>query len=161
MARHTTLYHVTDEGRDKGKKFLITEMDADKAEAWATRILFALMKANVELPENFSGMGAAGLAELGLKAVGSLTWESAKPLLDEMMEGIEIHPDPKHPQVKRAIMPEDMEEITTRLKIRVEVWKLNLGFLQAAVPLFSAGIRAAMEGMLRPNMQTYPSASAS
>jgi hypothetical protein len=161
MARHTTLYPVTDEGRDKGKKFLITEMDADKAEAWATRILFALMKANVELPENFSGMGAAGLAELGLKAIGSLTWESAKPLLDEMMEGIEIHPDPKHPQVKRAIMPEDMEEITTRLKIRVEVWKLNLGFLQAVIPSFSAGIKAAMGSMSQPNTQTSPDVSVS
>ena len=53
MARKVSNYTVTKEGRDLGKTFVITEMPASRAEAWATRALLALMAGGVELPDGF------------------------------------------------------------------------------------------------------------
>lgn len=134
MARKIVQFHVTDEGRDKGKLFLLTEMTASKGEAWATRALLALAASNVNLPDGFASLGVAALAELGIRALSGLKWEVAAPLLAEMFECVQIVPDPKKPHVYRELIEEDIEEIKTRMILRMEVWKLNLGFLMAALP---------------------------
>jgi hypothetical protein len=131
MARHTSKYTVTDEGRDKGKVFVITEMPAARGEDWAARALSAVMGANPELPDDFDQLGMAALAELGLKSLASLQWEIVKPLFAEMMDCVEIIPDPRKPHVVRAIIEEDIEEIMTRFKLRLEWWTLHMGFLGA------------------------------
>jgi hypothetical protein len=154
MARKIAQWTVTDEGRDKGKVFLLTEMPASRAEAWATRVLLALMGSNTNLPENFADMGMAGLAELGLKAIAGLKWEVAEPLLEEMLQCVQIIPSPGKPQVVRALVESDIEEILTRFKLRVEVWKLHMDFLQAVAPSFSTGIKSAAASMNRPNTRT-------
>ena len=132
--RSTTNFTVTDEGRDKGKTFLLTELSASKAEAWAMRAILALMAGGVELPEGFERLGMAGMAEVGIKALAGLKWEVAEPLLAEMWECVRIMPDPARPNVIRNLIEEDIEEITTRIKLRAEVWKLHTGFLKAAAP---------------------------
>jgi hypothetical protein len=154
MARKIAQWTVEDEGRDKGKVFLLTEMPASRAEAWATRVLLALMGSNTNLPENFADMGMAGLAELGLKAIAGLKWEVAEPLLEEMLQCVQIIPNPAKPQVVRALVESDIEEILTRFKLRVEVWKLHMDFLQAVAPSFSTGIKSAAASMNRPNTRT-------
>jgi hypothetical protein len=140
MARRTVLYTVTDEGRDKGKAFFLTEMAAAQAEAWATKLLFAMMATNVELPEGFQYLGVAGLAEVGMKAIGKIPYEIAEPMLNEMMEGIQIIPNPSKPNVKRPLIVDginpDIEEPMTSIKLKIEVWKLNMDFLRAAASLF-------------------------
>jgi hypothetical protein len=141
--RKVAQYTVTDEGRDKGKVFSITEMSASRAEAWATRVLLALMGSNADLPENFDELGMAGLAELGLKSIGGLKWEVAEPLLAEMMECVQIIPNPAKPNVIRPLIEDDIEEVLTRFKLRIEVWKLHMDFLQAVAPSISPGITAA------------------
>jgi hypothetical protein len=144
MARKIANYTVTDEGRDKGKLFVITEMSAARAESWAMRVLLALIGANVELPEGFEELGMAGLAELGMRALSGLKWEVAEPLLGEMMECIQIIPDPKKTHVVRALSEEqeDIAEVMTRLKLRMEVFKLHTDFLEAVAPSL-AGKKAA------------------
>lgn len=142
MARHTATFTVTDEGRDRGKTFLITEMPASRGEAWAYRALLALIAGGVELPEGFERMGMAGMAELGIKALSGLRWEVAEPLLAEMWECVEIIPDPTKPHVVRALIEDDVEEVLTRGKIRAEVWKLHTGFLKAAA-LSASGVSPA------------------
>jgi hypothetical protein len=154
MARKIAQWTVEDEGRDKGKVFLLTEMPASRAESWATRVLLALMGSNTNLPENFADMGMAGLAELGLKAIAGLKWEVAEPLLEEMLQCVQIIPSPGKPQVVRALVESDIEEILTRFKLRVEVWKLHMDFLQAVAPSFSTGIKSAAASMNRPNTRT-------
>ena len=139
MARHTATYTVPDEGRDRGKVFLITEMPASRGESWAYRALLALIAGGVNLPEGFERMGMAGMAELGIKALSGLKWEVAEPLLAEMWECVEIIPDPAKPQVVRALIEDDVEEVLTRTKIRAEVWKLHTGFLKAAALSVSGG----------------------
>jgi hypothetical protein len=132
--RHTANYTVTAEGRDKGKLYVITEMSAEQGESWATRALLAIMAGNIDLPENFESLGMAALASLGVRALASLKWEVAKPLLDEMFECIQIIPDKKKTHVSRDLIESDIEEIPTRFQLRLEWWKLHMGFLTAVLP---------------------------
>ena len=143
MARNTANYTVTDEGRDQNKVFVLTEMPASKAESWAMRALLALMAGGVEVPPGFDRMGMAAMAEMGIKALVGLKWEVAEPLLAEMWSCVQIMPDPTKPHVIRNLIEEDIEEITTRIKLRAEVWKLHTGFLKAVVHSISEGSRPA------------------
>lgn len=132
--RKKTQHTITDEGRDKSKVFLLTEMSASKGEAWAMRCLLALAAGNVEMPDDWDSLGMAGLAEIGIKAVSGLKWDVAEPLLAEMMECVQIIPDTRNMQVIRPLIEDDIEEIKTRLSLRMEVWKLHMDFLSAVVP---------------------------
>jgi len=133
MARKTSNYIVNDENRDNGKVFLITEMPASKGESWAFRAILALIANGTELPEGFENSGMSGMAEIGIKALSGLKWEVAEPLLNEMLECVQIIPDPTKPHVVRKLFDEDIEEIMTRVKLRMEVWALHTDFLKAAV----------------------------
>ena len=132
--RHTAQYKVEDKGRDFGKVFLLTEMSARQGEEWAMKVLLALMASNVNLPDGFENLGMAALAQMGLKALTGIKWETLEPLLAEMMENIQIIPDAAKTNVHRPLVEDDIEEIITRVKLRAEVWNLNMGFLAAVAP---------------------------
>lgn len=146
MARNVSNYTVTDEGRDKGKVFVLTEMPASRAESWAMRSLLALMAGGVDVPEGFERMGMAAMAEIGIKALAGLKWEVAEPLLAEMWSCVQIMPDPSKQHIIRNLIEEDTEEIATRIKLRAEVWKLHTGFLKAVAHSISGGSRPATAG---------------
>lgn len=141
MARKTANVTIDDEGRDRGKVFVLTELPASKAEAWAYRALLALIAGGVEVPDGFERMGMAGMAEIGIRALSSLKWEVAEPLLAEMWECVRFMPDPAKPQLIRALIEEDIEEIATRVKLRAEVWSLHADFLKAVAPSLIASTR--------------------
>lgn len=143
MARNVLNYTVVDEGRDKGKTFVLTEMAASRAESWAMRAILALIKSGVELPDGFERLGMAAMAEMGINALSGLRWEVAEPLLEEMWTCVQIMPDPSKAHVVRDLIEEDIEEIMTRVKLRIEVWKLHVGFLKAVSLSISAGNPAA------------------
>ena len=147
MARKVLDYTITEDGRDKGKMFRITEMSAAKAEAWATRVLLALLGSNPEFPESISDLGMAQLAELGFKALAGLKWELAEPLLAEMFECVSVIPDPSKPMIVRALAYDDsdIEEIMTRIKLREQIFKLHTDFLKAVVPSTSPKKTAALK----------------
>lgn len=134
MARKTLIYTVEAEGRDKGKQFFLTEMSATKAEDWAIRVMLALGAANVELPDGLLDMGMAGLAEVGLKKLFALSPDTVRPLLAELMECAQFQPDRKHPEVRRAVIENDVEEARTLMTLKWEVLKLHLDFSLAADP---------------------------
>lgn len=117
--------------RDKGKLFIIEEMPCQQAEKWAIKIFLALGKAGITIPENIVEMGLPGLAIMGFKALHGLRFEDAEPILDEMMQYIRIRPDKAHPQVERELLDGDVEEITTMLKLRKEIFNLNIDFFAA------------------------------
>ena len=132
MARKEIYYTVESEGRDKGKVFHIREMSATQAEWWAIRAGLAMAKNGVNLPENFSDMGMAGMAKVGLEMVAQISPEEARPLLDELMKCVQSVPDPSNQSIKRALIEDDTEEVVTRLKLRSEVFKLHVDFFTAA-----------------------------
>jgi hypothetical protein len=132
MARKTLTVTIDADGRDQDKAFLIKEMPAAQAEKWAARAFLALAKSGVQIPENLASAGLAGIAALGIKALGGMAFEDAEPLLDEMFQCISIIPDPSRPGVVRALIEDDIEEVATRLRLRKEVFSLHTSFFSSA-----------------------------
>lgn len=134
MARKTLQYTVTDEGRDQGKLFLLREMPAGQAEQWALRAFFGAASQGVDVPDDIVSSGMAGLARFGLTFVTKLPWEIAQPLLAEMFDCVSIIPNPSNTAIVRGLVADDIEEVATRVKIRMELFKLHTGFSTAAAP---------------------------
>jgi hypothetical protein len=140
VGRHTKTVTVTAPGRDKGKQFLITEMDADKGERFAARALLALSRGGIDLPEGIFATGFAGLANImpyllvvGLRSLHGAQWAEVEPLLDEMMACVQFVPPGTNadPQLLQPLFQGEnaqTEEVTTRFMLRKEVVQLHVGF---------------------------------
>lgn len=141
--RRTATFTVTTEGRDKGKSFLITEQPADIAERWATRAFIQLANAGAKLPEGVLDDGMSGLAATlpglivqGVRSLAGLTYNSeVETLLAEMMTCVQFVPPGAGipPQPLFSGSASQLEEIGTRLQLRMEVVKLHLNPSLAAV----------------------------
>ena len=138
MARKTATVTIDEDGRDLGKVFLLREMPASQAEKWAARAFLAMARSGIDIPDDMAGAGLAGIAAVGLKAIGGLGFAEAEPLMDEMFACIQIIPDPARPAVVRALVESDTEEISTRLRLRKEVFGLHVDFSGLAAHLKSA-----------------------
>jgi len=124
MARKETTF-VADTGRDTGKQFLITEMSASKAENWAFRVILAIGNAGIEIPEGLAAQGMSGLLAIGYMNLLKIPFEAAEPLLNEMMDCVQIIPSAN---LKRKLIEEDIEEVATRLQLRKAIWGLHMDF---------------------------------
>lgn len=132
MARKSTVVEIAADGRDKGKRFLLTEMSATQAEKFAAKVLFAAGQSGAQIPDDVVAAGFAGLASIGLRAFAGIPFHIAEGLMDEMMACVQMMPDPAHPQVTRPLIEDDIEEIGTRVKLREELVTLHTGFSIAA-----------------------------
>lgn len=130
MARKTKTVVITDDGRDKGKTFIITELGATQAERWAIRATLALTNAGAVLPDPKEAGGMQALAVAGLQALANLSFDVAEPLLDEMMECVKYQPPVPNapPQPIFSGDAEQIEEVATRFKLRLAVLELHTGF---------------------------------
>jgi len=140
MARKIVKYVVQDEGRDKGKVFVITELPSARAERWALRAFLALSQNGVDIPDDVSKGGMGGLAAYGLSVLGHIPFAEAEVLFSEMFECIQIQPNPADQAIVRGLVPDDIEEISTRMKLRMEVFKLHVDFLLAGAPSTSGKV---------------------
>lgn len=130
MPRKSTQITITAEGRDKDKTFVITEMAALQAEDWATRALFSLAKSGANIPVELMKGGMASMGTLGVQALLYMSYEEAKPLLDDLMRCVKI----KEPAIVRNLTPDDIEEINTFFTLRGEALKLHLAFFLDDAP---------------------------
>jgi hypothetical protein len=48
--------------------------------------------------------------------------------MDELMECVQILPNPERPEIVRQLIDEDIEEVLTIFKLQKEVLMLHLGF---------------------------------
>lgn len=130
MPRRTKRITIAEKNRDQGKTFVLTEMPADQAEWWATRALLALTNAGADLPAGVSAnAGMAGVAAAGIQALSQLRAETVKPLMDEMFGCVAYEHDPSHPlQPIFAGEASQIEEVSTRIRLREELLELHLGF---------------------------------
>ena len=101
-------------GRDKGRVFLITEMSAAHADNWAMRALIALANGGV-----------------ALDALGRLKADDAIPLLNELLDCVQIIPEGGQPRPLNMDF-NDVEDFTTLWRLRKEVFALHTDFLQHA-----------------------------
>ena len=130
----TATVTITEEGRDKGKLFRLTEMPAWQAEKWAFRLIQGATRAGLDVPANIASQGMLAVAYYGIAAIASMRWEDAEPLLDEMMACVKIVRDPSRPDMVFDMLPSDIEEIGTRLHLRMEVFKLHTNFSMPGAP---------------------------
>lgn len=131
MARKVSTYTVTAEGRDQGKQFLLTEMPATQGEMFAVRAFLALARSGITIPDGWQGMGFAALASLGIGALGQLPFHEAKPLMEELWTCVSAVPDKNNQAFTRQLLESDVEEISTRLLLKMEVLKLHFDFFKA------------------------------
>lgn len=120
-------------GRDKGKTFRITELSAVSAHDWATRVLFAMFNAGIELDEDMLGRGMAALASLALTTIGKIPVGLGKPLMDELLTSVEI----VFPNATRKLIDDDFEEVATIFQLQRAVFMLHVEPFTSGDPLTS------------------------
>lgn len=118
-------------GRDKGRVFLITEMSAAHADNWAMRALIALANGGVDLGGLSPQQGMMGMAGVALDALGRLKADDAIPLLNELLDCVQIIPEGGQPRPLNLDF-NDVEDFTTLWRLRKEVFALHTDFLQHA-----------------------------
>lgn len=130
MARKIETITIEAPGRDKGKKFILTEMPADQGERWALRALLALTNTGAAVPEEALGAGMAGLAAVGIQALGMLSAEKVQPLLDELWPTCVAyeHSTKFPPRTPLGGAGGDIEEVGTRITIYKALLKLHTDF---------------------------------
>ena len=126
--RKNKLVTIQTPGRDAGKVFYIEEFSAARIEDWGIRLVQAGTRGGLNVPVEIAQQGALAMAVYGIAALGSMKSEDSRPLLAEMMECIKIVRDPARPDNHFALMPDDIEEVGTLLKLREEVFELHTGF---------------------------------
>lgn len=141
MARREVTITITDDGRDKGKVFRITEMPASDAEWWAFRAILAIGKAGVDLGDITPDMGMNGIAILGIKSFFKLDPPIAKPLMDEMWKCLKVPTESTLGD--RSLVENDTEEVMTRFRLRAEILTLHTGF---SLPGFASKQTSATPG---------------
>ncbi len=135
MARREIDYVVSDEGRDKGKVFHITEMSSIRAEKWAMRTMRAMLMAGIPVTPEMMAGGIGSLATMNPLAIMNVDMGEVFALGDELMTCVQIRPDKSHPELLRTPDAEgDIEEIKTRLNLKLAAYHLIVGFSPAAVP---------------------------
>lgn len=118
-------------GRDKGRVFLITEMSAAHADNWAMRALIALANSGADLGGISPQQGMIGMARVALDALGRLKADDAIPLLNELLDCVQIIPESGRPRPLNMDF-NDVEDFTTLWRLRKEVFALHTDFLQHA-----------------------------
>jgi hypothetical protein len=138
MARKEIIWTAS-VGRDKGKKFQITEMSARAGHAWATRLLLALMGSGVEIDEDIAARGLAGLATVALTAVGKVNSSVALPLMDELLDCVMSVQE----RATRKWIDDDFEEVATIFQLQKAVFDLHVEPFTSGGLLTSASTKEA------------------
>lgn len=158
MPRKTIDVTIADEGRDKGKTFLLTEMPAARAEKWAMRALLLAAQSGAEVEPNLRA-GMAGVAVMGIETLlGGVSFDGVEPLLDEMMTCVQIKPDRMRSDFVRKLVEDDIEEVATRVYLRQEVFALHVGF-SFADALSTLKTKAPADQKDSQNTETSPPSS--
>lgn len=127
--RKELVYVVADEGRDKGKRFKITEMSAMDAERFALKAFSGAVRAGMNLPDGLESSGMFALAKLGYPILVAMPYELSEPLFAQLMTCVRIMPNADNANVTRALVgSDDVEEIQTLLKLKKAAYDLHVDF---------------------------------
>lgn len=129
MARQQIEVVVNDPAsRDLGRRYVITEMPASQAEKFAVRCFLALARSGKEIPEDVRAAGMAGLAVIGFNMLAGLDFAEASVLMDEMMGCVQYQYDATNAAALRPLNEVDVEDVSTRVRLRSEIFTLHTGF---------------------------------
>lgn len=134
MSRKEIVYIVEDEGRDKGKEFVITEMSAWDADSLAQDIFRAMGDSEFSsIPPDVIAMGCAGLATVGLSVISASSPEVARALRDRLMSTVDIVITTDKTRNQRKVNGSlDFEEVATIRSVLDKVFQVNFNFLTIA-----------------------------
>lgn len=119
-------------GRDAGKRFVITEMPAAKIDKWAMRVLLALAGANIDV--GAAQEGVIGMARVAFSALGNISEDKAIPLLDELLDCVEIIPEGGSAR-PLSLELNDVEDFGNLFRFRKEAFQLHIDFLMQGLGL--------------------------
>ena len=128
--RKTRIVTIDADNRDRGKKFLITEMDVFSIDMWGLRALNAMAVGGLEISEETKQAGIKGVFALGFESLLKAPINLLEPLWKEMLTCIQVHTK----TIDRALIDGDIEEISTLWKLRMEIFDLHVGFLRGESP---------------------------
>lgn len=134
MARKEIPFIVEEEGRDKGKEFIITEMSAWDADTLAQDIFRAMGDSNYsQIPADVIAMGCAGLATVGLSVISASSPDVARQLRDRLMSTVDIIITNDGQRQQRKVNGSlDFEEVSTIRSLLDKVFQVNFDFLTIA-----------------------------
>lgn len=132
MARKTLIFTAT-HGRDAGKEFKITEMDAFDAEDWAMRALCGVIKSvgPGKLPDidGLFEQGMAGLAVVAAQHLAMIDISLARELKDELTRCVQYRgKSPQGAEMLRSLTNGDIEEVRTLYEMRIATIRLHIDF---------------------------------
>lgn len=159
--RNTATITVTDAGRDQGKIFHLREWPASRAENWGNRALVAIANATLggaqvaPQPERSGMLGVAAMG--GVPIMARINSFEVIGLLDELMDCVRIQRDVSRPDLIFEPIEEDIEEVATRYKLKMEVFALHTGFTMADI---QSRLISWMKSAILSNTQTSPDPSA-
>ena len=111
------------------KRFTITKMSAYQAEQWLYRAAFALGRGVDDIQQVFSGD-----SQTLLRSILSVPYESAKPLLDDLLSCCTLVQGNALRRLTSAEACSAIESPLTLTKLRVESLKANFGFSSMETP---------------------------
>ena len=122
--------------RDNGKTFILTEMDAYAGQDWALRVLLAMAKGGVQLPEGGLNAPWETLAQFAITSLARAPYGDIRPLLEQMLgQARYAHAPDNKAMPTQEIAPGPncpVEEIKTFMAIQSALWKLHAGFSEGA-----------------------------
>lgn len=117
------------ENRDAGKIFVVTEVDAIRAEEWGLRAMMALGTGGIMVPKELVNAGLLGVVLVGYQAFMGATEEAVLPLWREMLPACVTF---KHSDsVFEPFGPHHVEEVSTLILLRRTILELHTGFTVA------------------------------
>lgn len=141
MSRRVKFYTVPkDDGnrdgggnRDSGKVFCIREASALRVERWCFRAIAAVARAGVDVTElqMAYSSGLQSVMIMGLEGLLKMDDITSEGLRAEMLDCVELVPDPNNPAVTRPLIEDDIVEIKTLLTLRSEIIAIHTGFSPA------------------------------
>lgn len=144
--RKTALVTIDADNRDHGKKFFLKELPANQAERWALKVVALLARRGVQVPV---GSEMAGMAALpSFSPLAMMSWIDDEALVGEIMSCVQAWPEGS--PIARALVPSDVEEVLTRVYLKMEVIALHVGFSMAVVAWTLSPHMAAALNLPRP-----------
>lgn len=122
--------NITLEDGEDSLEFRIRQMPATKQESWIIQAVLLLAGSGVDLPEGYDLQKAGQyLATHGLKALGGVDYEKARPLLDDLLTCCHrVLPEGGEMAVTPSTVDGYITDVRTLFRLRMEALKVNFDF---------------------------------
>jgi hypothetical protein len=127
--RKTALVTIDADNRDRGKRFLITEMSAFQTEHWGRRLVAKLAREGVPVPAAVASLGMAALPSYPILTY--LSWIDDQALVGELIDCVQTYVEAAGVPMPHRLRENEIEEAITIIHLRMEVIALCAGFTLA------------------------------